>query len=297
MKTKYFIMLVVLSFLTTGCYLNDEVETNQMAVQLDENKIQQVVGPGVYTDMGFFADLKTTDVDTQTFSVEDPEVLTKDNQAVGVKITIQARRKSDKDSIENLFTNWAALIDNAKLVETISATAREGLKNGVRGYTLPQLLDDRNGLADVIREQLERDSSKYGVEVVNVTIENIAPSVDYMAILAQTANLKAETDKELQRQTLIKQTAETNIIESEQRVDALKSQLLAEQAQTSVEVEIARRQGEIVAAANQVYLDNAAAFRLEELKRMKDIFGDKAVFFVPSDTNIILNPQGLIPVE
>lgn len=297
-KNKIVFLAFALTLILSGCYWNNEVATNQMGVQLNKNKIVTVVGAGVYSDSGYFSDLKVTDVDTKTFSVEDAEVLTSDNQAVGVKITIQARRKSDNESIENLFTNWTALIDNQALIDTISATAREGLKNGVRGYTLPQLLDDRNGLADAIRKQLELDSLKYGVEIANVTVENISPSVEYMGILSQTANIKAETDKELQRQTLVKQTSLTNIVESEQKVLAKKAQLLAEQAETDVQVEIAKRAGEVTKAQNVVYTDNPQAFELEKLRLLEKLFSGKTVYYIPAGTDltgIFGLENGLIP--
>lgn len=286
MKKAYILLVVLLPLLISGCYVNDEVATNQVAVQLSKNKIQEVVGPGVYSDWGLWADLKEMDVDTLTFSVEDPEVLTSDNQAVGVKVTVQARRQSDEESVKNIFTKWSALVDNTSLTNTISATAREGMKNGTRGFTLTQLLDDRNGLADAIRSQLELDAEKYSVEIVNVTIENIAPSQSYMAILSETANIKAQTDQEVRRRDLINQKASNSILEQEQRVKVAEAQVLAEQAETKVSVEIARRSGEVTSASNQVYVDNPQAFALEQLRLVKDIFNDKTVYFLPEGTDI-----------
>lgn len=286
MKIKYLFVAVFAVVMTSGCYWNDEVATNQVGVQLDENKIQNVVGAGVYTDMGFWADLKTMDVDTLTFSVEDPEVLTQDNQAVGVKITIQARRKSDAESVKNIFTNWSSLTVNENLVNTISATAREGIKNGTRGYTLTSLLDDRNGLAQAIRTALEDDVIKYSVEIINVTVENIAISESYGAILSETANIKAQTDQELRRQSLINQQAANDILAQEQRVRVAEAQLLAEQAETDVQVEIAQRAGEVTAASNQVYADNLQAYELKRLELLKELFSDRTVYFIPQGTDL-----------
>jgi len=283
---KKYLVLVVAAMMLSACYVNDEVATNQVAVQLEKNKIQSVVGPGVYSDWGLWADLKEMDVDTLTFSVEDPEVLTKDNQAVGVKITIQARRRSDTDSVENIFSKWSALVDNTALVNTISATAREGMKNGTRGFTLPELLDDRNGLADAIRTQLEDDAQKYSVEIVNVTIENIAPSTAYMEILGQTANIKAQTDQEIRKRDLINQKASNDQLTQEQRVKVAQAQVLAEQAETNVQVEIARRAGEVIKASNQVYVDNPQAYELEKMRLLKEIFSDKTVYFIPEGTDL-----------
>lgn len=289
MKIKLLSLCILAVMFLSGCYINDEVGTNQVGIQLDQNKIVDIVDPGVYSDWGLWSDLKVVDVDTLTFSVEDPEVLTKDNQAVGVKITIQARRKNDDDSIENLLTKWSLLVNNDALIATISATAREGMKNGTRGYTLTELLDDRNGLADAIRTQLELDSAKYSVEIINVTVENIAPSVSYMEILSQTANLKAQTDQEKRRQDLINQQASNDILEQEQRVKVANAQVLAEQAETDVQVEIAKRAGEVVKASNQVYVDNPQAFELERLRLLKDVLGDKSViYYLPSDAVLTL---------
>lgn len=299
MKTKWLVFVVMSVFLVSGCYWNDEVATNQVGVQLDENKIQNVVGAGVYTDMGFWADLKTMDVDTLTFSVEDPEVLTQDNQAVGVKITIQARRKADDESVKNIFTNWSSLTVNENLVNTISATAREGIKNGTRGYTLTSLLDDRNGLALAIRDALEQDVAKYSVEIINVTVENIAISESYASILSETANIKAQTDQEKRRQDLINQQAANDILAQEQRVKVAQAQVLAEQAETDVQVEIAEREGEVVAASNQVYADNPQAYELEKIRLLKELFGDRTVYFIPEGTDLTTffnAPQNVVPV-
>lgn len=300
-KFRLFVFAALVMVLLTGCYWNDEIATNQVGVTLDKNKIQEVVGPGVYTDMGFFAELKSMNVDTLTFSVEDPEVLTKDNQAVGVKITIQARRKGDDESVKNLFTKWSALTDDQNLINTISATAREGMKNGTRNYTLTELLDDRNGLAGAISAAVEDDATKYSVEIVNVTIENIAPSQSYMGILSDTANIKAETDKEKRRQDLINQKAANDILEQQQAVKVAEAQVLAEEAKTAVQVEIAKREGEVIAAKNQVYVDNPQAFELRRLELLKDVLGDKNVIYLPSDVvlNFLagsLNGSAVVPV-
>lgn len=296
MKTKYILILLVISLLASACYVNSEVEANEVAVILEQNEIKDVVGPGVYTDMGWWADIKTVKVDTVTFSVEDPEVLTSDSQPVGVKITIQARRQASDEAVINLFTNWSSLVNTDNLVLTISATAREGLKNGVHEFTLPQLLSDRSGLADAIKGQINLDAAKYNAEIINVTIENITVDPTYLQTLNETAQFTAQINKEKQRQELIKQQTQTDILASEQQALAAQAQVLAEQAETEVQVEIARRQGEIVAAANEVYLNNPAAFDLERLRLLAQIYGDKTMFISP-DTNLFINPGQFVPVQ
>jgi len=302
MKFKILVMVLLISILS-GCYWNADVERHQVGVVLSRNEIKGCVGSGVYSDMGWFSELITVNRGTVTFSVEDPEVATKDTQTVGVRVTIQARRLDDCDSIKNLLTNWPSLINDQAFVDTITATAREGMKVGVRSQTLTQLLDDRNTLADTIRGALEADVQKYNAMIVNVTIENIAPSAEWTAIQQQKANLQAETEREKQRQEFIKQQGANSQLEQEQNTLVLEKQLLAEQAKTSVEVEIAKREGEKTAAAQQVYTDNPQAFTLKYMELLAKVFGDKSTIWM-LDKDVPLNslfdpngqPQTIIPV-
>ncbi len=305
MKARILILVMMLmSVFVTGCYWNEEVPADQVAVKLNKGQITEVaIKPGgVYTDSDWWADLQTMNIGTVTFSVEDPEVLTKDNQAVGVKITIQARRKSDPESVSNIFTRWSSIRDDQNLINTISATAREGIKNGTRTYTLTTLLDDRNGLAGDISSALKADVEKYSVEIVNVTVENIAASPEYMLILSETANLTAKTEQEKRRQELINQEAANRILEQQKRVEVANAQVLAEQAETTVQVEIAERQGEIIAASNQVYAENEQAFELQRIRELQKVFNDKTVFFVQEgvDPTLFFNQPSnttVIPAE
>lgn len=266
---------------------------------MESNKIVNVVGPGMYSG-GALAEIKVINVDALTFSVEDPEVLTSDNQAIGLKVTIQARRKSDKDSVMNLMTNWSTLTDDGNFVNTVAATAREGMKNGVRSFTLDKLLDDRNGLANNIKDQLEQDSEKYSAEIINVTIENVAPSAEYMKALNDKALLRVNTEVEVQRQSLINQQAANDILQAEKSKTVLEKQLDVQKAQTAIDVEIAQREGKKVAAAQQVYTDNPQAFELKRLELIQRMFGTGTVYFIPEGTDLtqFFNTTGtnIVPV-
>jgi hypothetical protein len=303
MRNKLVLLLVVaLSLLLSGCYLNAEASANQMFVKLDEGVVVAVEGPGgVYSEATcYFCDYKLVNIDTLTFSVEDPSVLTEDNQEVSVTITIQARRSSDPDDIKNLIQNWSTLVDDQVFINTITATAREGMKNGTRGYTLTEVLDDRNGLADAILAQLAQDAKNYNGQIINVTVENIGPSARYMEILGETANLKAEVDKAVRERDVINQRAQNAILEQEQRITVAAAQLEAEKAETAVQLEIARRDGELVSARNQVYSSNPQAFELEKLRLLREVLGENVIYFIPAGTDLTLylleTSGGLTPI-
>lgn len=300
MNKKIFVLLAVLMMLLSGCYFGDDVKTNEVGAQLNKNKVINCVGPGVYNDAGFFSDLVEVDVSTLTLEVEDQEVVTSDNQLVGVRITVQARRRGDCESVTSLLSNWSTLLDDDVLKQTIDATAREGIKNGTRSFTLQELLDDRNGLADSISEKLSEDSGKYHVQIVNVTIENIGIAEEYADIMQATAQLKAEEDYQQRRQSLVQQQAETDLFERQQQQLVLNEQLKLEEKQTEIDIEIARREGAKIAATQSVYENNDRAYELERLRLTANIIGDKSViYFIPegTDLTVFVSETELTPVS
>lgn len=293
------VVSVILSMFLGGCYWNENVEANQIGVQMDKNAIKAVVPAGLYTDMGFWADLRVIDADTFTFKVADPEVLTSDNQAVGIEVAVQARRRSDDASVRNLLTNWATLTDNNNLIAVISATAKEGMKNGARNFTLSTLLNDRNGLADSMMKQIQIDANKYSAEIVNITIENVSADATYMAILKEKANVGVQTEKALKEQELINQQAKNAILQAENDQRVKEQQLSVQKAETDIQVEIASREGKKIAEQNKVYTTNQEAFELKRLELLKDVVGKGTIYFLPVGTDLttIFGADGkLVPI-
>lgn len=286
---KIALFLFALSFLLTGCFINDDVKTDQSGIIVDGGKIIECVGPGVYTRWGFFTDLVEVSNGTVTFEVSDPQVATKDSQLVSVIVTIQARRNADCDSLKNLLTNWPALVDDANLINTITATTNEAIKVGTRQFDLTELLNDRVGLSSAIETALENDSNKYSTTIINVTIKDVGLDPAYAEVLQQKALLTVQIEAALREQDLIKQQAANDKLAQEQRTLVSLAQLDAEKAETAVQVEIATRAGNVVEAANNVYLINPAAFELEKLRLLKEVLGDKAViYFVNENTDLTL---------
>lgn len=324
MNARRLLVLLSLSLSLTACYWNDDIASDQVGIKVDGGRLVECYGPGVYSDGGLYTDLREVPISTLTFEVSDPSVATKDTQIVGLTVVVQVRRKADCDSVKNLLTNWPALMDDATLISTVSATTNEGMKVGTRGMTLETLLNDRNGLSDVITDSLSQDAAKYSVEIINVSIKDVALDPVYEQKLKDKAAITVDIDTAIRNQDLylaqqeaervkIMQAQETARTQAEQ--EALTAQLRAQQltltriqqleaeeAQTAIDVEIAERLGQQTAAANQVYTDNPQAYELERLRRYENILGDKAVvYFVQDGTELTLllnqSNQQVIPAE
>lgn len=296
------LLAMLVALLSTGCYLNEAVATNQVAARRDGGAIVGCVGPGVYTDLGFFTDLAPVSSNALTFVVGDKEVATKDTQLVGIDITVQVKRKLDCDSIKKLLTAWSVLAyDDNRLQETVSNITAQGIKVAVRNFTLEELLDDRDSLAQQIRKDLVIGTSEFAVDVLSVGVKNVTLDPAYSKILNEKALLTAQIDAEKRRQDLIRQQAANQQLEQDQKVLVLQKQLLAEKAKTDVDLEVASRDSKVSTTKYQVFAQNPAALELERLRLLKDVLGDKSVIYlVPqnSSLNLILgNLSGTTPVS
>lgn len=297
MKTKAVSSMIGLLFLTVllgACVWNEPVGTSEMAVWIDGGKPGQCVGPGVYTGdiLNAYQELHQIRIDTMNFVISDPEVATSNSQLVGVEIGIQVKRKPNCESLVEMLTSYPAIAgDDQQVLNLITPSVLEGMKNGVRGFDLNSLLSDRNGLGSAINNSVAKDVSKFGIEVIAVQVKNVALAPAYAQILQETSNLSAQKDLKLREQDVIRQTAANAQFEQEQKALTLSKQLEAEKKQTEIDVEIAKREGAKTAASQQVYSLNPQAFELEKLRLMAKIFSDKTVYFLPfgTDINMLMN--------
>lgn len=80
---------------------------------------------------------------------------------------------------------------------------------------------------------------------------------------------------------------------AEQKTKQLTEQIKQEQAQTNVDLEIARRKKLVSEEENKIYQLNPEAFELERLRLLKDVVGDNdKIYFVPQGTDINLILSG-----
>ena len=71
------VVVVFFSFSSRFFYFLERVEEDEVGVQFASGRIKDVVGPGVYTDMGLFVDIKRVPSKAVAFQVTDEELITK----------------------------------------------------------------------------------------------------------------------------------------------------------------------------------------------------------------------------
>ena len=65
-------------------YFLKVVEQQEVGIQFRSGRIYDVVGPGVYSDLGLFVRLERISAQAIPFQVEDKEIITKDKQRIGL---------------------------------------------------------------------------------------------------------------------------------------------------------------------------------------------------------------------
>ena len=81
------ILVLVLVVGRNFAYFFVVVEEQETAVQFRGGRIYNIVGPGVYSDVGLFVRVSKISCQAIPFEVSDPELITKDKQRIGLIVS------------------------------------------------------------------------------------------------------------------------------------------------------------------------------------------------------------------
>lgn len=289
-RAKFILVLLVLVIALSGCYYRKEVQTNEVGlVMADGVTISSVVSAGRYTDMGYYADLKIINASALNTTWQDPDLVTKDKQPIGLNVSITFARKRDADSVEMMWEkyNGEARNDEA-LVEQVLARVPRVAKEITAGYTLDEMLGisgdaGRSRVQKDMNDLLQKELDDIYVQLYDLGINNIAPSQEYLDLLEDKAN------------------AQVAVEVAEARKEQKEADLETEKAQTQIDIELAKRERQVAAEKAKIYDVSENWYRLEYLRRLDGVIGenDKMWFFVEPglDLTLLLNGENVVPVE
>ena len=289
-KTGFILVLLVLVMVLSGCYYRKEVQTNEVGlVMADGVTISSVVGAGRYTDMGYYADLQLIDASALTVEWNDPDLVTKDKQPIGFKVSVTFARKRDADSVKEMWELYnSEARNNEVLAQQVVARIPRVAKEITTRYTLDEMLGisgevGRSGVQDDMATLLQKELDDIYVQLYDLGINNIEPSAAYLQLLEDKANAQAAVEV------------------AEARKEQKEADLQTEKAQTNIEIELAKRERQVAAEKAKIYDISENWYRLEYLRRLDGVIGDndKLWFFVEPglDLTLLLNGENVVPVE
>ena len=138
--------------------------------------------PGLQLVIPYLQTMTRVDIRSTPMDVPKQEVITKDNVTVNVDAIVYFR-----------------VLDPAKaLLETTNYTyatinlAQAALRDTTDDFELDQLLSKRDEIATKIKENVDKDAEKWGIDIENVKLQNIELPSDMKRAMAKQAEAERE---------------------------------------------------------------------------------------------------------
>jgi len=211
--------IVLVAVMTPHFYIMARVNPDEVGVRMRGGRIVDVVPPGLYTDIGLYVSLQTYSIQAYQFSVNDPEVITQDNQRLGITLTGSIFRPdaTQAELIKTLWTKYRNVyLSDSSLQSVINDLSMQAMKVcvGDRPFQDSVIGSDRDALRDCIDDELNKLAENYGLSVANMTVPNVSLSPEVQALLDAITKSRLETEKAVQDK--LKATAEGAARQAEQ---------------------------------------------------------------------------------
>jgi len=235
-------------------YAFEEVNAQEVGVKLQGGKIKDVVGPGVYSDAGLYAELVRVSSQGIPFTVEDQEIITKDKQRIGLVVSGDIFRPgvNEKDTLRNLWAQYRGIYLDDELARTrVQDLARQSMKVCVGNRTFD---DNVVGTArDILRNCIDDEvgglAANFGLRIANVVVPDVILSADVQKGLDAIVQSRLETEKAAQDTLRARAQADAEQAKQEGEIRVAQSRI---QEQARQETTLAKLEQEKVQAQRAV---------------------------------------------
>jgi hypothetical protein len=248
------VTVVLLVFSSQFYYLFERVEEQEVGVQFESGRIVDIVGPGVYSDFGFYVELRKISSQAIPFNVEDLEIITKDKQRIGLVVSGDIFRPNLalKGVLQEKWAEYRNIfLDDALAQTRVQDLAKQAMKVcvGDRNFDDNVVGTARDELRACIDQELSDLAANFGLQIENVVVPNVVLSPEVQAALDAIVQSRLETEKAAQ--------------------DKLR-------AQAQAGAEQARQEGEIRVEQSRIQEETKQQTTLAQLEQEK-ILAQKAV--------------------
>lgn len=273
MNKKNIAILIMLLLFVSGCYgtcIADSLESNQIGIHMSDGvNPTKLLGPGRHSDSEFYSTYVIVDTGIKRFDWNDPSLVTKDRQPVGLTLSVSVQRPLGQEHLFRMFSSQRdALLDDTALQNLVTSRIPRVAKAVVQDKTIDELLS--RGEAQLqLTEDLQSELDQFGITLVDLGIQDIQVSASYQAVLEAKAESQAQAEK-----------AKTDTTLAEER-------LKQAQAESQIKIEEARRDAEMARQQAAVYSANPYALELKKYEIMMMAIQDTdKLIFIPSDSDM-----------
>jgi len=174
-----FLIIAAIIFVLSGIKIINQYERG---VILTLGKYTGIRQPGLRVVVPVFQKLMRVDVRSTPIDVPKQEIITKDNVTVGVDAVVYLR----------VIEASKAVLETTNYVYATSQFAQAALRDVTGNADLDELLSKREEISEKIKEIVDSETDKWGIDVENVKIQNIELPQDMKRAMAKQAEAERE---------------------------------------------------------------------------------------------------------
>jgi len=175
-------LIISVGVLVFAFVLVREVSQYERGVLLTFGRFTGVLGPGWRIVIPIFQRLFKVDMRVKAVDVPDQKAITRDNVSVTVNAVIYYR----------VFAAEKAILEVENFYYAISQYAQTTMRNIVGEVTLDELLQNRDKLAERIREIVDKETDAWGLKVSNVELKDVSLPPEMERTIAKQAEAERE---------------------------------------------------------------------------------------------------------
>lgn len=175
----WFVAIVVGIFILSGLKV---INQYQRGVVLTLGRFTGVRQPGLRVIIPIFQTMMRVDVRSTPIDVSKQEIITKDNVTAGVDAIVYFR----------VIDPAKAVLETTNYVYATSQFAQAALRDVTGNFELDELLQKREEISQRIKEIVDAETSKWGIDIENVKMQNIELPQDMKRAMAKQAEAERE---------------------------------------------------------------------------------------------------------
>ena len=173
------VIVIAIIFVLSGIKV---VNQYQRGVVLTLGKFTGIRNPGLQVIVPIFQKMLRVDIRSTPIDVPKQEIITKDNVTVGVDAVVYLR----------VIDAGKAMLETTNYVYATSQFAQAALRDVTGNADLDELLSKREEISEKIKEIVDSETDKWGIDVENVKIQNIELPQDMKRAMAKQAEAERE---------------------------------------------------------------------------------------------------------
>lgn len=175
----FYIIGIIVFFVLSGIKIINQYERG---VVLTLGKFTGIMEPGLRIVVPVFQRLIKVDIRSTPIDVPMQEIITKDNVTVKVDAVVYLR----------VVDASKAILETTNYIYATSQFAQAALRDVTGNADLDELLSKREEISEKIKEIVDSETDKWGIDVENVKVQNIELPQDMKRAMAKQAEAERE---------------------------------------------------------------------------------------------------------